>query len=68
MAAEMRCSRTSPRTRPCCFNEAAANGRGNIRIRTILFSHRIEASMRPRRMAAEIVPERDIGPPAGPLQ
>ena len=35
------------------FNEAAANGRGNLP-RRIERAHEVRASMRPRRMAAEI--------------
>ena len=54
MAAEITCASRWRAPPPRCFNEAAANGRGNH----ALVRHAsvgVVASMRPRRMAAEIL-------------
>ena len=58
MAAEIALPPRAVARTACGFNEAAANGRGNLTlpIRKIMLN---KASMRPRRMAAEIA-----GPPA----
>ena len=53
MAAEIPCSRGERCRFPVSFNEAAANGRGNRQARAGR-NGRASASMRPRRMAAEI--------------
>ena len=67
MAAEISGSGTPRRPEPG-FNEAAANGRGNDRIVPPHFHERV-ASMRPRRMAAEMRPPRSMPPfEGGPLQ
>ena len=59
MAAEIPQARHGIIRPPGCFNEAAANGRGN----RVIEKHGrklSEASMRPRRMAAEIQRVADI--------
>ena len=55
MAAEIRRSLPANAALDCCFNEAAANGRGNPTPTTAFPAAPSRASMRPRRMAAEIV-------------
>ena len=54
MAAEILLCRAVSRSSAACFNEAAANGRGNRRLRAAPHARPRTASMRPRRMAAEI--------------
>ena len=60
MAAEIMGHRPAPGPRAGCFNEAAANGRGNPPWTCFSAGRAPPASMRPRRMAAEIV----LVPPA----
>ena len=54
MAAEIPPAAPGPRGPPAGFNEAAANGRGNLADASACNAHPGRASMRPRRMAAEI--------------
>ena len=54
MAAEISAPRAGRIGTSPCFNEAAANGRGNLSRPRVLLVDR-GASMRPRRMAAEIL-------------
>ena len=56
MAAEISTFESASYTSPTRFNEAAANGRGNRGHRGEPDGHHLAASMRPRRMAAEIEP------------
>ena len=55
MAAEICRTPRRCRGRRSCFNEAAANGRGNRELAERAGAGRSLASMRPRRMAAEIL-------------
>ena len=54
MAAEIAAQTSGPNQGEHRFNEAAANGRGNRRSTVHRSPARTPASMRPRRMAAEI--------------
>ena len=64
MAAENTRHTRLPGLPSCCFNEAAANGRGKLRRAGRRRSPLPHASMRPRRMAAENQPQLDL--PADP--
>ena len=54
MAAEINAARSFGSAHPRGFNEAAANGRGNLSRTAVRLDDVDVASMRPRRMAAEI--------------
>ena len=61
MAAEIGIGPLPPGAAPACFNEAAANGRGNLAA-VAAADAAATASMRPRRMAAEIRSSRGSSP------
>ena len=68
MAAEIGRARRRPRAGRGRFNEAAANGRGNLEDGVARLRGDAQASMRPRRMAAEIARDWASGVVARSLQ